>query len=314
MRVFLASLALAWASVASAETYIGADGPTFQVETGVRSAPHAMGLIVPKEWGSKMQRADLLPPMEALPAKFSWADKLTPIRDQGSCGSCWAFSATATISDVLAIHGKGALDLSEQYMVSCDKESSGCGGGWFDSAFELVRMNGEVIESAFPYTASNQRCPASLPHTYKILSWHSLSSGVASVNQIKNAIYTYGPISVAVAVAGKFQNYKSGIYNESASGSVNHAVNLVGWDDTTSPPSWVMRNSWGPSWGEKGYMRIAYGSRKIGYAASYVDFAGPVPHVNPTPGPSPTPPTPPSPDPNPCECTFWGWLATVFKI
>lgn len=302
------------ASSAFAESYIGSDGPTFMIDEGVRGKTYSMGLIVPKD-RPKGKKKSLQDVRLDLPAKFSWAPKLTPIRNQGNCGSCWAFSAQATIADVMALHGKGALDLSEQFMVSCDRQSSGCNGGWFHTAFQLVKTGGNVMESTMPYRASDTSCPSGLAKIDKIVNWQELSGEVATVEDIKKAIYLYGPVSVAVAVAGQFQNYRSGIYNESSAGQINHAVNIVGWDETTTPKHWIMRNSWGTGWGENGYMRIAYGSRKIGYAATFVDFAGPVPHDDIKPEPTPTPS--PEPTPQPCpdcpKCTIWEAIKNLFS-
>jgi cathepsin L len=186
-----------------------------------------------------------------------------------------------------------------------------------------VKAEGNVLEKDMPYTQSNGRC-VEVPHLDKIKLYKELSTGVASSDLIKQAIYLYGPVSVAVSVSGDFSSYSSGIYNGSTSGTVNHAVNLVGWDETVKPYHWIMRNSWGKEWGENGYMRIAYGSKKIGYAATYVDAYGPVPHddvtpeptPNPTPAPSPTPD--PGPEPKPCPdcppCTFFRWIATLFNM
>ena len=306
-------------SAAVAKGFIGANGPTYT--TTKERVEYATGLVLPQGWEARKVAPRLPALREELPAKFSWQDKLTPVRDQGSCGSCWAFSAQATIADVLALHGKGSFDLSEQWMVSCDTESSGCGGGWYHTAFDLVKPRGNVLETTFPYKGSNLRCPPSIAYTdHKMKLYRELSSGVASSDLIKQAIYQYGPVSVAVSVGGDFTSYKSGIFNASVSGTVNHAVNLVGWDDTVKPGHWIMRNSWGKGWGENGYMRIAYGSRKIGYAATYVDIYGPISHeddLDPMPDPTPTPtpdPTPnPCPDFPPCEpCTFWRWISEIF--
>lgn len=312
---------------ARSESWIGADGPTYKVMLQNGGVPYRTGLIAPKDWGTR-KIANPLPKLRGtLPAKFDWMDKVTPIRNQGNCGSCWSFSAQASIADVINIHRGIVLDLSEQFPVSCDKESSGCNGGWPTSAFELIRLKGNVLEKDMPYTQTTGRCPSDLLHMEKVAGWKELSQGVATIDAIKQAIWTYGPVSVAVSASGDFMNYKSGIYNSAASGPVNHAVNLVGWDDTVKPGHWIMRNSWGTSWGEKGFMRIAYGSKKIGYATSYVDMWGPVPHGEPTPNPTPVPtptvkptPTPsPTPGPNPptpdCEpCTFIRWLAYLFGV
>jgi C1A family cysteine protease len=306
-------------AIAMAADWIGADGPTYKTKEGFRGDEYATGLVIPSDWESRRAPA----PKDAyfyrgeLPKKWDWREHnggIGPIRNQGNCGSCWAFSAYATMSDVLALHGKGVQDLSEQHLVSCDKKSYGCQGGWFHTGFELVKAEGDVQESVFPYKAQDLSCPASLPHGDKIVSYRELANGVAGVEDIKRAIYTYGPVSVAVSATGDFGSYSSGIYNSATSGAINHAVNLVGWDDTAQPPHWIMRNSWSASWGESGYMRIAYGSKKIGYAATYIDVFGPIPHDN-QPDPTPTPdPTPgPGPNPEPCEpCTFWRWIKNLF--
>jgi C1A family cysteine protease len=302
-------------TIAQGSGYIGADGPTFTIDEGLRGKTYSLGLIVPKD-RAKAKKKSLQDVRVDLPAKFSWQDKITPIRNQGNCGLCWAFSAQATIADVMKLHGKGSLDLSEQYMGACDKQSSGCNGGWYHSAFQLVKSGGNVLEASYPYRAADTNCPSNLPKIEKIVNWQELSGEVAAVEDIKKAVYLYGPISVAVAVAGNFQNYRSGIYNEGSAGQINHAVNIVGWDETTTPKHWIMRNSWGTSWGEQGFMRIAYGSRKIGYAATFVDFAGPVPHDDVTPDPTPSPTPSPEPTPQPCpdcpKCTFWQWLSDLF--
>lgn len=319
MRMVFFLVAALVALSARAEDYIGSDGPTFTIEVEGASQPHPLGLVVPKDMAQHVQATDLPPMREPLPAKFSWKDKATPIKDQGSvCGSCWAFSASATMADVIALHGKGMIDFSEQYLVSCVKESDGCDGGWYSDAFVVIKKDGHVLEKDFPYKAQDLRCPASLPHVYKIAGLKQLPFAVASPATIKQIVYTYGPVSVGLSAVGAFGRYKSGIYNEGSWGQINHAVNIVGWDETVKPAHWIIRNSWGERWGEKGFGRIAYGSRKIGYAPAYIDFAGPVPHaevtpVNPSPAPVPAPT--PVPTPGPCEpCTFWRFLMHVLNV
>ncbi len=135
-----------------------------------------------------------------------------------------------------------------------------------------------------PYTASNGTCRTITNHPYKLTNWYSIAGNtIPSVDQIKNAISTYGPVAAAICVGPGFSGYRSGVFstNESSSctSTVNHAIVLTGWDDTTQ--SWVLRNSWGPNWGEAGYMRIKWGTSNVGYAANYVVFnAG----ATPTPG------------------------------
>lgn len=247
---------------------------------------HPTGLSVPPNWGHSAQT--VIPQVgNNLPDKFDWREEapgktLTPIRNQGNCGSCWAFSTSATVAD--AIHrkdNKPDLDLSEQWEVSCNKDGYSCGGGWY--VFGMHKDDGTVYEPDFPYEASDVPCKQSLPHHEKLESWAFVDgdSGVPSVDKIKAAIYNYGPISVAVAADGGFQSYTSGVFNTCGGSGINHAVNLVGWNDAEG--YWIMRNSWGPDWGEKGYMRIKYGCNEIGYAAAFVTYGSdctPQPYAN----------------------------------
>lgn len=117
-------------------------------------------------------------------------------------------------------------------------------------------------------------CKSSCAHPYKIDSWGYVGSanGVPSVDAIKTAIYQYGPVAVAVAADSYFQSYTGGVFNRNSSSQVNHAVVLVGWDD--SQQCWILRNSWGSGWGESGYMRIKYGVNQVGYGATYVVYKG----------------------------------------
>jgi C1A family cysteine protease len=314
-HVIIAAVLMALAVPTMAQDWIGADGPTYEVERGVKAQAYATGLVLPKGWESAKVRAESHQFYAGeLPARWDWREhgKLGPIKQQGSCGSCWAFSAYATMSDVMALHGKGNIDLAEQHLVSCEPESYGCGGGWYSDAFALIQKSGSVLEKDFPYAGKDLKCPASLPKFDKIIGYKVLAQGIADTEAIKRAIYTYGPVSVAFSASGDFMSYKSGIYNSGASGQVNHAVNLVGWNDEVKPGHWIMRNSWGESWGEKGYCRIAYKAKQIGYATAYIDYAGPIPHdgIKPTPTPEPTPgPVPPKP----CEpCSFWRWISELF--
>jgi hypothetical protein len=127
--------------------------------------------------------------------------------------------------------------------------------------------NGIPLESCYPYTATDGSCNHSCTLHYPVDDWYYVggSSSVPSTSALKQAIYDYGPISVAVYVNSAFQNYTGGIFNSCQNYSCNHAVVLVGWGSTY----WIMKNSWGTGWGENGYMRITFGCSRIGYAASY---------------------------------------------
>jgi len=227
-----------------------------------------------------------------LPATFNWATsdnylgapKLTPIRDQGSCGSCWAFSTVAAFEGNIYIKDNLLSDLSEQFLLSCNTDGWGCDGGWWAHDYHQWKTipndpnPGAVYESTFPYKAYKVPCDAPYARPYRLNNWFYVESPwtIPSVDAIKNAIYNYGPVSVAVCAGPVFQSYRGGIYstNESSycNDSINHAVSLVGWNDAEN--TWILRNSWGTGWGESGYMRIARGVSNIGYSASYVVYNG----------------------------------------
>ena len=213
----------------------------------------------------------------ALPSYWDWRQHngVTPVKNQGGCGSCWAFSTVGTMEAMILIASGITNDLSEQQLVSCDTEYYGCEGG--DYAFDMEISPGAVLESCFPYEAADVPCQTNCPYVYKLNSWGYVSNSwsVPSTTAIKNAIYTYGPISVLVAVDGYFEAYSGGVFNANTASSINHAVVLVGWDDTNG--CWIMKNSWGTGWGESGYMRIAYGCDQIGYAAAYAVWVMPEP-------------------------------------
>ncbi len=213
----------------------------------------------------------------ALPSYWDWRQHngVTPVKDQGNCGSCWAFSTVGTMEAMILIASGITTDLSEQQLVSCDTSYYGCEGGNY--AFDMEISPGAMLESCFPYQAADVPCQSGCPYVYKLNSWGYVgnSSSVPSTTAIKNAIYTYGPISVGVAADNYFQAYSGGVFNDNTSSSVDHEVVLVGWDDTNG--CWIMKNSWGTGWGESGYMRITYGCDQIGYGAAYAVWVLPEP-------------------------------------
>lgn len=269
------------------------------------------GLKIPKGFKPDKKNFKKITELRNLPLAFDWRQQteLHPVRDQGSCGSCWAMASTSVFEDTLRIKAKIKRDLAEQFPLSCAKtllnEDWSCNGGFY--AYDIFKSPwGAVNESDFPYTASDQSCKPNLKYYEKVISWANIDPDkeLPDVAIIKSAMYQYGPIGVAVAVDNDFSAYSGGIHKKCNATpgkvSLNHAVVLVGWNDADGG-YWIMRNSWGTGWGEDGYMRIPYGCDQIGSWANYVVVEdNPAPNPDPTPTPSPDPNPTPTPTPEPC--------------
>lgn len=198
----------------------------------------------------------------SLPATFDWRTQnaLTPIKHQGACGSCWAFSTIGVVESLIKIKDGVLVDLSEQWLVSNNTSGYNCGGGWFAFQYftgpDYCNKTGAILEQNFPYQQANGSPNCSASRSYTLQSWARVDKtrDVPTAGQLKQAIKNYGPIAVAVRATSAFQAYTGGVFNKSESGDVTHAVVLVGWDDTKGSGCWIMRNSWGAGWGENGYM------------------------------------------------------------
>ena len=187
------------------------------------------------------------------------------MRDQGICGSCWAFGTVGPLEIVISAVCERTENLSEQYLISGNELGYGCRGGWFAHDYhwnEVPYTKGEteagaVLEAALPYQASTGvACNGPHEHPYKLDGWGYLDGlTVSTPAAIKQAITTYGPVGTGICTGPLFQAYQSGIFNanETCSATVNHAVTLVGWNDDLGPDNgyWILKNSWGPTWGEE---------------------------------------------------------------
>jgi C1A family cysteine protease/putative hemolysin len=231
------------------------------------------------------------PSSVALPEKFDWRqlDGCTAVKDQGNCGSCWAFSTVGALECNILIKDAIEVDLSEQWLVSCNRDGWNCGGGDFAHKYHMKTPDscggsGAVLESDFGYAAANLLCDCPYPHPFALDAWSYIdpSVEVPDADLIKRAIMAYGPISVGVYADNAFGSYHGGIFTGTVCHDINHAVVLVGWDDTQGLYGvWYLRNSWGTMWGEQGYMRISRGSNAVGYLANWVEYAAPV-AISPT--------------------------------
>jgi cathepsin L len=202
---------------------------------------------------------------------FDWRNlnKVTPVRNQGGCGSCWAFTAMGAYEGSYLIRNNKAIDTAEQQILNCTGAGS-CGGGWWAGVFNYLAPTGTATEASYLYTANDKPCQAGIATPYHAITWGYVKDdgGIPTVSQLKQALCQYGPLAVAVRVTGAFQAYSGGVFNENAPGNINHGVTLIGWDDDKG--AWLIKNSWGTGWGMNGYMWIAYGSNKIGDGAAWV--------------------------------------------
>ena len=229
-----------------------------------------LGLIKPTHAeGRLVLSTQESPPPTGVPASLDWRNNngnfVTPVRDQGNCGSCWAFATTAALESALLRSGVSAagLDKSEQVMVSCGTsgvyDAGSCAGGYINRASDFIRNTGLPAETCYPYTATDGTCSTACYNwqasTSRINSWSYLAS--TTVDGLKNGLNTYGPLVTTMEVYDDFFNYSSGIYSHvSGSYQGGHAILLVGYDDPGQ--YFIVKNSWGPYWGEAGYFRIAY--------------------------------------------------------
>jgi C1A family cysteine protease len=206
-----------------------------------------------------------------VPTSFSWLTQgsCTPVKDQGQCGSCWSFAANGSFEAVIKYWDNNTRNLSEQWLINCDANCSGCNGGWCPD--DMFQTYGCVYAADLGYAAQNGTCASSYTYHEKVTSHQQVNGANPTDAQIKQAIYNYGPVWAGIDAGNNFQNYTSGVFSSSDGTSIDHAIVLVGWDDA--------QGSWSATWGESGYMRIAYGTSGVGSNAEYLVYKGLISHA-----------------------------------
>ncbi|XP_059970522.1 cathepsin O [Mesoplodon densirostris] len=209
----------------------------------------------------------------SLPLRFDWRDKhvVTPVRNQQTCGGCWAFTVVGAVESACAIKGQPLEALSVQQVIDCSYSNYGCNGGSPLSALNwLNKMQVKLVrDSEYPFKAQNGLCRYfSDSHSGFSIKGYSAYDFRDQEDEMAKALFTLGPLIVVVD-AVSWQDYLGGIIqHHCSSGEANHAVLVTGFDKTGGTPYWIVRNSWGTSWGIDGCVHVKMGGNICGIAES----------------------------------------------
>lgn len=200
-------------------------------------------------------------PVSNPPESVDWSAKgaVTPVKNQGQCGSCWAFSTTGSLEGLAALEKGKLLSLSEQQLVDCsggDYGNEGCNGGYMDAAMWYVIDNGIANEATIPYAGKNQKC--SYKDTQKVYQIKNCAEITANKTAALVEAVASQPVAIAIeADQVGFQMYRSGVFNGKCGTKLDHGVLLVGYGTQNNVAYWKVKNSWGATWGSSGYILIA---------------------------------------------------------
>ncbi|MGB8657030.1 MAG: C1 family peptidase [Candidatus Zixiibacteriota bacterium] len=258
-------------------------GKTPLSELSLEERHKRLGLYLPdwyQQWYDQLPRIEA-PPGAKFDPVFDWRTHVGPygttgvtsVKDQGNCGSCWAFAAIGHLESMVKIYGEVELNLSEQQSVSCLTQGHGCTTGWYSEAcYDLFKTTGAVDEACMPYHA-NDTDPCIQNQCEK---WAKISGYSAVTNNVPSikAALANGPVKTNMTVEDTFQTYTGGCYNKPCFNPTNHSVLIVGWDDTMcgGQGAWIVKNSWGPGWGDHGFFYIRYGVAQIGSGAIQINY------------------------------------------
>jgi papain like protease len=267
-------------------TYTGVADESFPQITGGRPPSDAVRASIPEidlqanaileEYSLNLKERGLGPlPSACSPTAGSWdwrtEGKVSPVKRQ-VCGTCWAFSTSSQIESAFLMSGGTLADLSNQQIIDCSNaevDKSDCNkGGYQYEALTFAVGTGIATEAQYSFGGTGQvaACQANITGAYRLLAaaWVNGTGNLPAESTLKRALCEHGPITAGVFATPEFQLYGGGVFNQNpgAAAGINHFVVVIGWDD--SKRAWLVKNSWGDGWGDKGYAWIHYGHNSIG--------------------------------------------------
>jgi len=258
--IFQSNLAKIAAHNAANHSWTMGVGPFADLTEAEFVGLYATGLNVPADWEEQVANA----PVHKFTGNgpFDWvkAGKVTGIKNQGQCGSCWAFATSCGVESYLAIKGGGLTDLSPQMLVDCCRTSQchGCQGGWMMDALNWIKGNGQCAWSAYPYRGNEGPCNGGCQRIAHIGGGQAVGGegGIESAGGSR-------PVIVGLDVSN-WQHYAGGLYTGGCGAQPQHAVVVVGAGRVQNQPAWMIKNSWGTGWGAGGYIYMLAGHNLCG--------------------------------------------------